>query len=542
MNHTKLADLLYPNVTRTPDDMRTLYPPRNLPEGAMVTRHSPSPTGFVHLGNLYQSLICERLAHQSRGVFFLRIEDTDQKRKVEGATEAIIDGLAYYGVNFDEGDNFGGSYGPYTQSERVDIYHVYAKWLVQQGLAYTCFCSEDTLEAIRNEQMANKEPDIGYHGKWTNCRDLSLDQVGENLATKTPWVLRFRVTDYSATSFKHTDLVKGDVNITPNKIDHVLLKSDGIPTYHMARSIDDQLMGVTHTIRGDEWLATFPFHLQLDRALGFRTQKFMHFGALQKMDCDSKRKLSKRHDPELALSYYREVGYPVQSVREYMMTILNSNYEDWRRANPPAALEEFPFSAKKITPAGCLFDLAKLMDVSKNVVAAMSAEAVYAEYIEWAREFDAEMCALMEADPDYARRIFAIGRGGAKPRKDIGVWTDVRPYVALFYDELFTREAELPPQFAPELAQSVLARYLKVMDLTLAQEDWFEQLKSVAVQFGFAPDPKTYKAEPEAYPGHVGDVAALLRIAVTGRTNSPDLREVMVLLGEDKVRARIANK
>ncbi|MCL2213456.1 MAG: glutamate--tRNA ligase family protein, partial [Oscillospiraceae bacterium] len=417
-----LSNLLFPNVTRTPDDVRAAYPPRDLPQGAVVARHAPSPTGFVHLGNLYQSLICERLAHQSGGVVFLRIEDTDQKRKVEGATEAIISGLAYYGVNFDEGETFGGQYAPYTQSQRAEIYHVYAKWLVEQGFAYPCFCCEDTLEATRTQQMEQKEPNIGYHGKWAYCRDMPISEVQEKLASNAPWILRFRVPEENATSFKHTDLVKGEINITPNPIDHVLLKSDGIPTYHLARSIDDQLMGVTHVIRGDEWLATFPFHLQLDRALGFRTQKFMHFGPLQKMDGTSKRKLSKRHDPELALAFYRESGYPAHSVREYMLTILNSNFEDWRRANPATDLTEFPFSAKKITPSGCLFDLAKLQDVSKNIVATMTAEEVYGEYIDWAAEFEPKIHALMTADPNYARRIFAIGRGGAKPRKDIATW------------------------------------------------------------------------------------------------------------------------
>ena len=422
MDYQALAELLFPDVTETPEQLEARFPQRDLPEGAVVSRMAPSPTGFVHLGNLVQGTISERMTHQSGGVLYLRVEDTDAKREIPGAVEVLINTLKFYNINFDEGatvDGDDGAYGPYRQRQRAAIYHVYAKKLVSEGKAYPCFCTEDELSALREKQEANKET-TGYYGKYAVWRDRPMEDIQAQLAAGNPWVLRFRSEGSIDRQFKFDDLVKGKLTITENNVDHVLLKSDGIPTYHFAHAVDDHLMRTTHVVRGDEWLPSLPFHIQLFQALGFKLPKYVHIGPLMKMDGSSKRKLSKRKDPELALTYYKAEGFPIPSVREYIMTVLNSNFEDWRRANPDADIESFKFSPKKLNPAGSLFDYAKLVDVSKNVISRMGAEDVYAQLLEWAKEFDTDFAAKLEADPDYAKRILAIGRGGKKPRKDHG--------------------------------------------------------------------------------------------------------------------------
>ena len=424
MDYQALAELLFPDVTETPEQLEARFPQRNLPEGAVVSRMAPSPTGFVHLGNLVQGTISERMTHQSGGVLYLRVEDTDAKREIPGAVEVLISTLKFYNINFDEGatvDGDDGAYGPYRQRQRAAIYHVYAKKLVSEGKAYPCFCTEDELSALREKQEANKET-TGYYGKYAVWRDRPMEDIQAQLAAGNPWVLRFRSEGSIDRQFKFDDLVKGKLTITENNVDHVLLKSDGIPTYHFAHAVDDHLMRTTHVVRGDEWLPSLPFHIQLFQALGFKLPKYVHIGPLMKMDGSSKRKLSKRKDPELALTYYKAEGFPIPSVREYIMTVLNSNFEDWRRANPDADIESFKFSPKKLNPAGSLFDYAKLVDVSKNVISRMGAEDVYAQLLDWAKEFDTDFAAKLEADPDYAKRILAIGRGGKKPRKDLAVW------------------------------------------------------------------------------------------------------------------------
>ena len=421
MDYQALAELLFPDVTETPEQLEARFPQRDLPEGAVVSRMAPSPTGFVHLGNLVQGTISERMTHQSGGVLYLRVEDTDAKREIPGAVEVLINTLKFYNINFDEGatvDGDDGAYGPYRQRQRAAIYHVYAKKLVSEGKAYPCFCTEDELSALRERQEANKET-TGYYGKYAVWRDRPMEDIQAQLAAGNPWVLRFRSEGSIDRQFKFDDLVKGKLTITENNVDHVLLKSDGIPTYHFAHAVDDHLMRTTHVVRGDEWLPSLPFHIQLFQALGFKLPKYVHIGPLMKMDGSSKRKLSKRKDPELALTYYKAEGFPIPSVREYIMTVLNSNFEDWRRANPDADIESFKFSPKKLNPAGSLFDYAKLVDVSKNVISRMSAEDVYAQLLDWAKEFDTDFAAKLEADPDYAKRILAIGRGGKKPRKTL---------------------------------------------------------------------------------------------------------------------------
>ena len=540
MDYTKLADLLYPEVTDTPEMMEKRFPPRNCPEGAVITRMAPSPTGFVHLGNLVQGLISERMAHQSGGVLFLRVEDTDAKREVPGAVEVLIDTLKHYGISFDEGathDGDAGNYGPYRQRQRAPIYHVYAKKLVSQGMAYPCFCTEEELSAMREKQEAAKET-TGYYGKYAIWRDRPLEDVQAQLAAGNPWVLRFRSTGSAENQFKFEDVVKGKLTITENDIDHVLLKSDGIPTYHFAHAVDDHLMRTTHVVRGDEWMATLPFHIQLFNALGFKLPKFVHIGPLMKMDGSSKRKLSKRKDPELALTFYKAEGFPVASVYEYIMTLLNSNYEDWRRANPAAPATDFKFSPKKLNPAGNLFDYAKLTDVSKNVIAMMDAETVYTQLLEWAKEFDADFAAKLEADPAYAKAILAIGRGGKKPRKDIAVWTEAKPYMGFFYDE-YLDSPVFDEKFSSDIVKNALSKFLETFDIADDSGVWFEKVKAVTEELGFTTDMKAYKADPTAFPGTVADISTFIRQATTGKTNSPDLYTVMQILGYDRTVARI---
>ncbi len=541
MDYQALADLLFPDVHETPEAVEQRFPPRQLPEGAVVTRMAPSPTGFVHLGNLVQGLTSERMAHQSGGVLFLRVEDTDAKREVPGAVEVLIKTLKHYGISFDEGatmEGDNGIYGPYRQRQRADIYHVYAKKLVSEGKAYPCFCTEEELTAMRETQEANKE-NTGYYGKYAIWRDRSLEDIRAQLDAGNPWVLRFRSTGSIENQFKFDDLVKGKLTITENDIDHVLLKSDGIPTYHFAHAVDDHLMRTTHVVRGDEWLPTLPFHIQLFQALGFKLPKYVHIGPLMKMDGSSKRKLSKRKDPELALTYYKAEGFPVAAVYEYIMTLLNSNFEDWRRANPDAPVDNFKFSAKKLNPAGSLFDYAKLVDVSKNVISRMDAGQVYTLLTQWAQEFDPEFGALLAEDPDYATRILAIGRGGKKPRKDLAVWKDAKPYMGFFYDQ-YLEAPEFDGKFAPGVIAKVLNRFLASFDIADDANTWFEKVKAITTDMGFTTDMKAYKANPDAFPGTVADVSTFIRLAVTGKTNSPDLYTVMQILGKDRTVARIS--
>ena len=540
MDYQALAALLVPDVTETPESLEEKYPPRQLPEGAVVTRMAPSPTGFVHLGNLVQGLTAERMAHQSGGVLFLRVEDTDAKREVPGAVEVLINTLKHYGIHFDEGatmDGDSGAYGPYRQRQRADIYHVYAKKLVAEGMAYPCFCTEEQLAAMREQQEANKET-TGYYGKYAMWRDRSLEDIRAQLDAGNPWVLRFRSTGSIENQFKFDDLVKGKLTITENDIDHVLLKSDGIPTYHFAHAVDDHLMRTTHVVRGDEWLPTLPFHIQLFKALGFKLPKYVHIGPLMKMDGTSKRKLSKRKDPELALTYYKAEGFPVEAVYEYIMTLLNSNFEDWRRANPDAPADSFKFSPKKLNPAGSLFDYAKLTDVSKNVISRMDAEKVYTLLTEWAQEFDPDFGAKLTADPAYAKRILAIGRGGKKPRKDLAVWKDAKPYMGFFYDE-YLQKPEFDAKFDKAVIVDVLNRFLDGYDPADDSSTWFDKVKGITTDIGFTTDMKAYKANPDAFPGTVTDVSTMIRLAVTGQTSSPDLYTVMQILGQERTAQRI---
>ncbi len=545
----QLAELLFPHVTLTPEDMEAKFPLRNLPEGAKVTRFGPSPTGFVHFGGLFPVTVSERLAHQSGGVFFLRIEDTDAKREIEGAAEGLIKTLSRYGINFDEGAVLGGDkgdYGPYRQSQRREIYHVFAKKLVLDGHAYPCFTSDEELEALKT---VDKKAEIkardwqaeaeAQKAQMLKQREITLDEVKQNLEAGNPFVLRILADGNPEIKTKFTDLVKGNLEIPENDEDFVLLKSDGIPTYHFAHAVDDHLMRTTHVIRGEEWLPSLAKHIQLFKYLGFRLPKYLHISQLMKLDENgAKKKLSKR-DMGANLDDYSRMGYAPDCVMEYVMTLLNSNYEEWRMQNPEKHYTEFPFNIKKMSVSGCLFDFDKLNDVSKNVISKMSADEVYEQALTWAKDNDAELAECLSKDADYAKSIFAIGRGGKKPRKDLTTWADVKPYVDLFYDELFSIKDSYAENFSKEDIKKALVSFLDSFDIADDMNTWFDKIKAIADSMGYASDMKAYKADPEAYRGNVADVSMFLRVAVTGKLNAPDMFTVMQILGYDRVVARI---
>ena len=543
MDYMLLADKLFPHIHKTPEDILAQYPARQLPEGAKVTRMGPSPTGFMHLGNLYGALVDERLAHQSGGVFYLRIEDTDKKREVEGGVQTIIDAFSAFGLPFDEGatlDGERGDYGPYHQSQRAEIYQTFVKSLVQRGLAYPCFATEEELAAMRQQQEAAKE-NFGYYGKYAVWRDRPMEDIEAELAKGTPHVVRFRSEGSIEHKVKHEDLVKGKMEVTENDQDVVILKSDGIPTYHFAHVVDDHLMGTTVVVRGEEWLATLPVHLQLFRAMGWKAPKYAHTAQLMKIDeqTGSKRKLSKRKDPELALTFYNQQGYPAPSVLEYLMTLLNSNFEEWRRANPDKPMNDFPFSTKKMSGSGALFDIDKLGDVSKNVISRMTAEQVYDAVAAWSVQNDPDFHALFTREPDKSRAFLAIGRGGKKPRKDLALWSDVKPYMDFLFDELFQPDYTLPEHVSKDDAKAILTEFKAQFDPNDTPDGFFEKMKALAAQHGFAAETKAYKQNPDQYKGHVGDVSMVVRIAVAGRQNAPDMQSVMHIMGAEQVKARL---
>ncbi|MDY5377563.1 MAG: glutamate--tRNA ligase [Eubacterium coprostanoligenes] len=537
----ELAQLLFPNITKAPQDMEDMYPPRALKEGARVTRFAPSPTGFLHFGNLFTCMVSYKTAKTTDGVFYVRVEDTDQKRKVEGAIDVMLKGLSVYGINADEGvvgdEKEIGDYGPYYQSARVEIYQTYAKALVEQGLAYPCFCSADELDEIRTAQ--ENESIKGYWGKWAKCRDLSFEQIKANIDSGMSWTLRLKSPGDLEKKCYFDDMIKGKIEMPENVQDVVLLKSDGIPTYHFAHAVDDHLMRTTHVVRGDEWISSVPIHLQLFKVLGFKPPKYAHVSPIMKEENGGKRKLSKRKDPEAAVTYYAEEGYPQESVNEYMMTLANSNFEDWRRMNKTEPIEKFPFNLKKMSVSGALFDIVKLTDVSKNVISVMPAEKVFELAYAWAKEYQPQLAELFAQDEAKATAILNIDREGKKPRKDIAKWSDVLDYVSYMYDETFVPNYELNGNATPSLAVKVIEEYLKVVNLDDDKDAWFGRMKDICPLVGCTPNVKEYKAEPEKFEGHVGDVSTIIRVALTGRTNTPDLFAITALLGEDTVKARL---
>ena len=541
MENKKMAQLLLPDIDKTPEYYENLYPERNLPEGAKVTRLGPSPTGFIHLGNLFGAITDERLAHLSDGVFYLRIEDTDNKREVEGAVDVVINTLRYFGVEFDEGataDGEKGAYGPYRQRQRKEIYQTFAKSLIERGLAYPCFCSEEELSAMREKQTELKE-NFGYYGKWAVHRNITVEQAKKNIDEGKPFVLRFRAPENTGKTFTIEDGIRGELTMPENEQDVVILKSDGIPTYHFAHVVDDHLMRTTHVVRGEEWLATLPIHVQLFQAMGWKAPTYCHTAQLMKIDDGVKRKLSKRKDPELSLDYYKSEGYLPGAVWEYMMTVLNSNYEQWRMDNPDKDVKEFPFTAKKMGISGSLFDIDKLNDVSKNYLATLDSETVYNYITDWAKECDEEYYSLLTRDREFSLGMIAIGRGGEKPRKDISHWKQSKDFYSFFFDELFTIEDSFPENVSEEDRRAILTKYMETYDHSDDQSTWFSKVRALGEELGYAPQPKLYKKNPESYKGHVGDVSGVIRVAITGRTNSPDIWCIQQVLGEERSMERI---
>ena len=549
MDYNMLAELLFPNITETPEDIEKRYPERNLPEGAKVTRFAPSPTGFVHFGGLFPATVAERLAHQSGGVFYLRIEDTDAKREVEGAADALIETLAHYGVHFDEGAVTGGDkgdYGPYRQSKRAGIYHVYAKKLVKEGRAYPVFSTEEELDVIKatdkKAELKNTDWEKESQAKkeaMKKRREITLEQVKSELEKGNAFAL-FAIADGDPSKrIKVTDLIRGDLEIPECDEDVVLLKSDGIPTYHFAHAVDDHLMRTTHVIRGEEWLPSLATHLMLFRYLGFKAPKFMHIAQLMKLlDDGSKKKLSKR-DMGANMDDYKRLGYAPECVIEYVMTLLNSNYEEWHAANPDKPYTEFPFNIKKMSNSGCLFDLNKLSDVSKNVISKFTSDKVYDGMLEWAEEFDPDLALMLKSDEAYAKAIVSIGRGGKKPRKDYGTWVELKDYMSMFYDKRFEFVDSVDSRFDKNDVLKTLELFSESYDTADDQNTWFSKIKLIADELGYASDMKEYKANPDSFKGSVADISSFIRVAVTGRLNSPDLFTVMNILGKDRVICRI---
>ena len=539
MDYNKLAELLFPHIQHDPQYYEDLFPRRELPEGAKVTRIGPSPTGFVHLGNLYNAIIGERLAHQSQGVFFLRIEDTDNKREVPGAVETLLAAMSGFGVHFDEGatiDGEIGSYGPYRQRQRKEIYQTIAKKLVQMGYAYPCFCTEEQLNAMREQQIAQKL-NFGYYGEWAACRDLDYETIAQRIAAGDPYVLRFRSQGDPERFLPVQDAIRGELSVQENYQDFVLLKSDGIPTYHFAHVVDDHLMGTTHVVRGEEWLATLPMHVQLFDTLGWERPLYCHTAQLMKIDGDVKRKLSKRKDPELALEYYQAEGHLPQAVWEYLLTVLNSNYEQWRIDNPEAPYTDFPFTTEKMSNSGALFDLEKLENISKDVICAMPAEDIYAGLLGWADKYDTEFAAMLREDEAYALAVLNIGKGGDRPRKDLVNWKQAVDFLSFYYDRRFHIEDPFPTDL--EARKEILSRYLELVDFQDDNDAWFAKVKQICEEQNYALQPKKYKKNPELYRGSIVEVSNTIRVAMTGRQNSPDLWQISCTLGEERSRTRL---
>ena len=542
MDYKQLAERLFPDVTTTVDDLEARYPARDLAEGAMITRLGPSPTGFIHIGNLYGALIDERLAHQSGGRFLLRIEDTDDKRKVEGAEALIIRAMEYFGIHFDEGVTLSGDkgdYGPYHQSERVEIYQAVAKQLVAQGKAYPSFATVEDLAKIREAQEAQKL-NTGYYGKWATDRNLTLEEIDEKLAAGEEWTLRLRAAGNPEETRAIPDGIRGHVTIHPNDQDFVLLKTNGVPTYHFAHVCDDHFMRVTHVVRGEEWLATLPFHIELVETLGWEHPVYCHTAHLMKIDeAGTRRKLSKRKDPEMALSFYEEKGFFPEAVREYIMILLNSDYEEWRLANPDTPLEDFPVHLDKMATSGALFDMVKLEDVSKETLVRLD-EATIADFvIAWAEKYQPDVASVIAPQRDDFVKLLAIGRDGKKPRKDLMNAEQIVQFTKYFFDEWFTQEDALPENIPAEEAAAILEDYLATYDHTDDNETWFGKIRTITEERGYAVRPKDYKKNPDAYKGHVGDVSTVVRLAITGRRNSPDIWAIQQVLGEEKTIARV---
>lgn len=538
----ELAELLFPNIDKTIEYYEELYPERELGKKAKVTRLGPSPTGFIHLGNLYGALVDERMAHLSEGPMLLRIEDTDHKRKVEGSEELIINSLKFFGIEFDEGvtlDGEEGSYGPYRQSDRKEIYQTAAKYLTEKGYTYPSFVTEEEMASLREEQE-KEGVNTGYYGKWATDRDLTFDQIKEKIEAGEAWTLRLKSGGDPEVAMKFKDGIRGEITVRQNNLDVVLLKNNGIPTYHFAHVVDDHFMRITDVVRGEEWLSTLPIHLELFFVMGWRRPNYNHTAHLMKIeDGGKKRKLSKRKDPELSLEYYMRDGYFPEAVTEYLMTLMNSNYEEWRMKNPDKSYKEFNFKTKHMSSSGALFDLNKLNDISKDVLVKMSEEDIMEFMMEWSSRFNKEAHTLLTKYHDDIIKLLSIGRGGKKPRKDLMNCTQIMDFIGYYFDEDFKHVDSLPERVSKEDAKKIITQYLDMYNQEDTNEEWFEKVKEITDSNGFTSNNKEFKKNPEAYKGNVTDVSTAIRLAVVGRTQSPDLWSIQQIMGEERVKARI---
>ncbi len=545
MTNKDLANLIFPNITKTIEDYETMYPERELPEGAKVVRFAPSPTGFMHIGNMMSATINYVLAKKSGGVFFVRNEDTDQARTVEGAVDFIHKTLKHYGIYPDEYEYNGevvGNYGPYIQSERIEIYHAYVKHLIEIGRAYPCFMSKEEVDEIRENQLAAKKR-IGIYGRFARFRNLPIDEAMERIKNGEKYVIRFKSMGDFDKKFIFEEQNKGKMEFPENDLDFPIMKSeDLLPTYHFAHLVDDHLMRTTHVVRGEEWISSVPIHHELFKTFGYKMPKYIHNSLILKKDGDTIRKISKRKDPEALMFYYTEKGYPAAAVIESVMTIANSNYEEWRTSHPDAPFYEFDFSPKKMSASGALFDLDKLDNISKNIISKMNKDELYGELLEWTRNYDEEFFELLSADEDYAKRILNIEREQKKPRKDYACYSEVKGKIWYMFDALWDKETKgyefQTISDLDEIKKLVSTYFDKYYDEADDKDTWFGKVKELAKEFGYAPEVKEYKENPEAYKGHVGDVSTVLRIVLTREVMTPDLYELMSILGKDRMLKR----
>lgn len=541
-NNDKMAELLLPSINKTPDYYENLYPERELKEGARVTRIAPSPTGYLHLGTLFAALVNRITATSSGGIFYTRIEDTDKKREIEGGIADIIDGLGRFGITIDEGftgaDEQSGNYGPYKQSQRAEIYQTYVKELIRQGLAYPCFCTAEELDEVRKIQEERKIR-TGYHGEWAKHRNITFDEAKKLIDSGKSYVIRLKSPGSEENTIVFDDCIKGKIEMPENDEDFVILKSDGIPTYHFAHAVDDHLMRTTHVLRGDEWISSVPKHIQLFKLLGFRPPKYGHIAPIMKLDGGAKRKISKRKDPEAAVHFFAEEGYDSESVIEYLMTVAASDFEDWRKANPDKSYKDFKFNLKKMSVSGALFDSDKLNNVAKTVVSGFDSACVYDKLTNWAKEFDPGFFTVLTDNPEYTRAVLSIDRDVPKPRKDIAKWNEAKDYFSYFFDSLYKKDFSIPENILPADARLFLEKYKEIYDPSDDRQLWFDKIKAIAPEIGFASETKEYKAEPDKFKGHAGDLSTVLRIAVTGRRNTPDLCSIMRVLGKERCISRI---
>lgn len=540
MTDKELANLIFPNITKTIEDYEKMYPERELPEEAKVTRFAPSPTGFVHIGNMLQAVLDYYLAKNSGGIFYLRNEDTDTKREVSSAVEKIMDALKYMGMEPDEYEFDGevvGNYGPYIQSERKEIYHTFIKYLIEIGRAYPCFCTSDELDIMRKKQEAKKGR-IGYYGGWAKCRDLSNEERAERIKNGEKFVIRFKSMGNYDRKINYEDLVTGVIEFPQNDEDFVIMKSeDLLPTYHFAHLVDDHLMHTTHVVRGQEWLPSVPKHVELFETFGFKQPKYIHNSLLLKQDGNVRRKISKRKDPEALMGYYIEHGYPKEAIIESLMTILNSNYEEWRDNNPESSYLEFEFDPKKVGTSGALYDLEKLDNISKNLISRMSAEEVYDNLVHYTSIYDTEFNRIVTENPDYTKRILNIERVQDKPRKDFANFSDVRNGIWYMYDDLFVNpEYEWMKITDTNEIKNIINTYIdEFYSENDDKDEWFNKIKLMCDKLGYASNMKEYKQNPDAFKGNVADISTVLRVALTSKAQTPDLYEIMNILGKDRI-------